>query len=612
MADSRVNVTFLVKSKDIFKDSAIFIIGNCVELGLWKPKLARPLTLKYKATEKSSEQVWIGSFNLNASEICYRFFIGSTQLVMKDGVTEEVVLINRWEASTNQRKLVLTTAVTVETTFGHFEGESFLEEGWLTGQTEVHLSLHSHPFKFWNSLFHSSDNHYVLNCLSFDVRSSSSLTMDDSISVDKNENRSYIENSKLMSSVLVSVLNGNDDRPRLLPPGAGIPFNPNEFVTLKVQTCCFEYLAFKIIINVVENDVDLSLRELGVAFISSLDLNCKRKTITTPLISSKRFEPIGMLQVDVLVMTSLNYDWDMSYNHQSFMNPNKTDFVGHRGMGKSCFIDKPNPIVTENTILSLIEAEKVGADMVEFDVMLTSDRIPVLHHDFITNVMIKVTQKEDKLIKIPVHYLNLKELEAVAYASASDALLTKTDKERMFPRLKNCLEEVDVHLGFNIEIKYCMLLKCGKFEDGLMDFLDRNDYVDVILEEILHCCDNQRRIILSSFDPDVCIMLRRKQNRFPVLFLTQGDTKKYPQYMDCRTWNVEMALRFALSESLHGVCVHTEQLLVDLSLIERGRQKGLWMYCWGEENNNVENIKALKEKGINGIIVDFVDQFIFQ
>ena len=30
-----------------------------------------------------------------------------------------------------------------------------------------------------------------------------------------------------------------------------------------------------------------------------------------------------------------------------------------------------------------------------------------------------------------------------------------------------------------------------------------------------------RRIVFSSFDPDVCSMLKMKQCRFPVLFLTQ-------------------------------------------------------------------------------------------
>ena len=45
---------------------------------------------------------------------------------------------------------------------------------------------------------------------------------------------------------------------------------------------------------------------------------------------------------------------------------------------------------------------------------------------------------------------------------------------------------------------------------------------------------DERRIIISCFDSDACIMLKKKQNRFPILFLTQGQSQKYPPYKDFR------------------------------------------------------------------------------
>lgn len=43
---------------------------------------------------------------------------------------------------------------------------------------------------------------------------------------------------------------------------------------------------------------------------------------------------------------------------------------------------------------------------------------------------------------------------------------------------------------------------------------------------------------------------RLKQNKYPVMFLTHGVTKKYPPFSDPRMWNVENAINFANSEDL--------------------------------------------------------------
>ena len=44
--------------------------------------------------------------------------------------------------------------------------------------------------------------------------------------------------------------------------------------------------------------------------------------------------------------------------------------------------------------------------------------------------------------------------------------------------------------------------------------------------------------------------LRLKQNRYPVLLLTQADTKIYPHYADVRTQSVMMAAEFAQAHDL--------------------------------------------------------------
>lgn len=89
-----------------------------------------------------------------------------------------------------------------------------------------------------------------------------------------------------------------------------------------------------------------------------------------------------------------------------------------------------------------------------------------------------------------------------------------------FPHLRQVLDAVSPHVGFNIEIKYPMKMKVSLeslptflsyvaffLKDGTHECpsynIERNDFVDVILRNVIEGA-GKRRIIFSSFDPDVC------------------------------------------------------------------------------------------------------------
>lgn len=55
---------------------------------------------------------------------------------------------------------------------------------------------------------------------------------------------------------------------------------------------------------------------------------------------------------------------------------------------------------------------------------------------------------------------------------------------------------------------------------------------------------------------------------------------------------------------LQGINVHTEDLLRDSSQIFLVKQAGLVLFCWGDDNNDVNTIKHLKELGLHAIIYD--------
>lgn len=48
----------------------------------------------------------------------------------------------------------------------------------------------------------------------------------------------------------------------------------------------------------------------------------------------------------------------------------------------------------------------------------------------------------------------------------------------------------------------------------------------------------------------LCFRVRRKQNKYPILFLTQGVSDVYPELMDIRCQTTQIAMSFAQSEDI--------------------------------------------------------------
>ncbi|RVE42730.1 hypothetical protein evm_012613 [Chilo suppressalis] len=135
-----------------------------------------------------------------------------------------------------------------------------------------------------------------------------------------------------------------------------------------------------------------------------------------------------------------------------------------------------------------------------------------------------------------------------------------------------------------------------------------NTYVDKVLEVVLKNAGG-RRIVFSCFNPDICTMVRYKQNKYPVMFLTVGITKKYQPYRDPRCLSIPAAVQSAVSADILGIVVHTEDLLRDPSQVKLATDAGLVIFCWGDDNNDKNTIKKLKEMGLHAVIYDKLDQY---
>jgi glycerophosphocholine phosphodiesterase GPCPD1 len=259
----------------------------------------------------------------------------------------------------------------------------------------------------------------------------------------------------------------------------------------------------------------------------------------------------------------------------------------------------------------------LGAKWVEFDVQLSKDLQPVIYHDFNVYVSLKkkVIFNTNDMLELPMHALSLEQLKNlkvyhVVEGQNREPKFFDEDlaEHQPFPELAEAFDLIDPNVGFNIEIKSAQQLEDGSLEDNHLP-IDKNLYVDSILNVVLSKAV-KRKIVFSSFDADICVMLRSKQNIYPTMFLTLGRTTRYKQYKNPCCNKIEFAAKFCSANELLGIVAHTEDLLRDISQIKLVNEMNLILFCWGDDNNCKSTIKFLKDKGLHGIIYDKVDALI--
>lgn len=100
--------------------------------------------------------------------------------------------------------------------------------------------------------------------------------------------------------------------------------------------------------------------------------------------------------------------------------------------------------------------------MVEFDVQLSKDNIPVVFHNFEACDLESDSPFPRKFI--PISHLTYSQLKSGRYGHVHDKNLK--EEERLFPTLRTLLETIDIKLGMNIEVKYPQDYKDGSSESS--------------------------------------------------------------------------------------------------------------------------------------------------
>ncbi|XP_067648601.1 glycerophosphocholine phosphodiesterase GPCPD1 isoform X2 [Eurosta solidaginis] len=575
---------------DLGPNERVGLTGDVKALGEWR--LERAIALE----PQQGGRIWQAAVLLQTCRnISYRYFV-----YVED--KQERKQIRRWETRLQPRVLKPSGERANEIRLDRFgdadgSGETQVNRGWLTNECIVQLK------------FEREQMFQVLDIEKFDP-ADEVLVKILPLSEDSNEQ------SPTESGVHVEVAKLKYGESHLQPQQAfGIAYERGDIVVFHITAPCPLQTAFALLFHTPDQ------RAIGKAVITAAQLagsdGVLELSITEPVPEATTI--IARLTLPYLIVKPFadkTLDFRTTYAHywpKSWPNLN----VGHRGNGRSYIADPPAE--RENTIASFMRAYDKFADMIELDVHLTADGVPIIYHDFGMRtarkgkVVTKPEQLEYVLIK-DITYEKLKDLRVFAIINGKPIEFPSHNEEtrvehRIFPTLVDVLEGLPKSLGIDVEIKWPQRRASGAPEAH--QTIDKNFFTDRVLATVInHRCG--RPLLFSSFDADICTMLRFKQNLFPVMFLTQGQTKKWSPFMDLRTRTVEQAINNAQAFELAGTAPHAEDLLSEEGavLLQKARILGQISLVWGDDCNSKERVKYFVEIGATATCYDRTDLYI--
>ncbi|CAB3405209.1 unnamed protein product [Caenorhabditis bovis] len=619
-----VRVFFAVDIENLQPHHTVFVVGNVESLGKWVATQAMPLQ-----QDEHKKIRWRGSIETKENQLKFRYFVG--YYLNADGVDK--LIVDKWEAFLNPR----STLCQVENRdgvcridrvdlFGYYAGRKCVSDGWLqhAEENQILLRLHGNALKFYKTAKERKNCRVKLTPLDVRYKQSSGAHISFSYGEDEDDDDDETTNSPppcTHSQTHVAVL--SDPKPKFYEQDeTGVVFNNNkDYIVFRTHSIANDYLAFYIEIFSEER------KRIGACYALPNSMQDTCGLTQLPFINTSG-RPIGQITIEYLFVKPLCLGrpqlMDLTYcRHWKKRNALE---VGHRGAGNSY---TKFAMSRENTIHSLNTAAKNGADYVEFDVQLTKDKIAVIYHDF--HVLVSVARRDGNATPVPdpkdvgnmdFHELPVKDLKLsqlkllmldhLSFPQRKENVKKLVEQGEMeedfkpFPTLVEALTKVDPDVGFNVEVKYPMMQNNGLHECD--HYFERNQFVDIILADVLNHAGS-RRIMFSSFDPDICSMVATKQNKYPVLFLCVGDTQRYTPFQDQRTSTSMTAVNFAVGADLLGVNFNSEDLLKDPMPIKKANEFGMVTFVWGEDLDKKENINYFKkELGVDGVIYDRIGE----
>ncbi|XP_028127733.1 glycerophosphocholine phosphodiesterase GPCPD1 [Diabrotica virgifera virgifera] len=603
---------FRVRVPEVLRgDEHVCVCGDLPELGSWQPEKCVPLI------REEDSDIWSAIIEIpEKKKVEFRYCVC---ILVELGIQ---VIVRSWETNLQARSVdsISGNSPTLDEEpheYGCYGDSEHIDRGWLSKETVIQLKLCNNPLVLFRPKYQNRNINIKVTPVNL-TRSNTGFAKTMSEALEESLSADTQDSVEAPRHAFTEVASLNAEDPSFHPQ--------NQFGNELIKDDMLIFQSTVLFPSTIAFLIDLYIYSsrsgegeppyhAGFSYLLPSVLQGSEGNYVLPVTSTKH-RPLGEIRIGYLVIGPMpNFKCDMFISYARHWKKTRSGLdVGHRGSGSSFKTKVQNCAeVRENTIASLKNAIEHGADFVEFDVQLSKDLVPIIYHDFHVCISMKRKKElaETDMLEIPLKELTLDQLRLLKVYHLTEGKSKnqrffdeELDDHQPFPTLQQCLETLDSHTGFNIEIKWTMQLNDGSYE--LYHPTDLNLYLDTILDVVLRY-GGDRRIIFSCFNPDICQVIRLKQNKYPVMFLTVGESQIHAKYRDPRCWSIPAAAQYAKMIEILGINVHTEDLLRDSSLVKHGA--GLILFCWGDQNADPATIKFLKQLGLHGVIYDKIHEY---
>ncbi|KAJ7667694.1 cyclin-dependent protein kinase inhibitor [Mycena polygramma] len=351
----------------------------------------------------------------------------------------------------------------------------------------------------------------------------------------------------------------------------------------------------------------------------------KTRPFVLPILDT-RLHVIGEVDFEVNIVTpfdgvTLEVGGDVETYWKSLAMPLAT--VPHRGPSRSPHRSNligsatsahtsPSSHSITNSVGQASTISSLRGSYLYLVVQVTRDLYPVVCTDWI------LPQPD---FDLNVSDITLAQFEALALSAGRNVSSQADDWPNLVSSsmisLAQLLKILPSTLGVSLELAYPQRAICAQSPYRLQ----LNSFVDSVLRTIYHTSGSvheRRRIIFTSFSPDVCSAINWKQPNYPVFFASQcGKKQSQPNHSpfageDVRTTSVGAAVEFARANNLLGIFVDADLLMQVPSLIDGVRTAGLLIGINGASvvSEPLTSASAIEGTPVDAFVRDGVSYFL--
>ncbi|WP_236634708.1 glycerophosphodiester phosphodiesterase [Alteribacter lacisalsi] len=238
-------------------------------------------------------------------------------------------------------------------------------------------------------------------------------------------------------------------------------------------------------------------------------------------------------------------------------------------------------LAPSNTLEAFENAEELGADVLEFDVHITADGVPVAIHDATVDRTTDGTGTVNDMT-----FDEIKVLDAGDYFQDSNGEYSYRGQGVTIPSVEEILENFG-HMKLNIELK-------------ATNNPDQHEELVHSVWDLIRTYEMEEKVLIASFEQDLIDRFREVSGGAAV----SGGRQEVTRFVLLH----KLFLNSIYSPTVDAVQIPVEESifnLADHSLIRGAHNRGMEVHYW--TINDEETMEKLIELGADGIITDRPD-----